>query len=320
MKKLLVIILPLFILTSCFGESEKDQKITQLNQELIQQYEEIKELKDKIETKETIRKFQQIAEKKKIKILEWQLEKAEDTIDTLKTQRKNLILKKHFQQKEIEETIAKEEEEEKNKKIEIPEEKILDIKFYSQAIKWDFSDPYQNFCEEASFLNWYYYLTWQEPDLKEYNEDLLKIKKIEDLVLEWWYKHTSLQDTLEFIIAFQWEEQKVVWEIIDDPTIDIIRENIAKWNPVIVPIYWKWVDNNYFLGWWPVYHNLVIKWYKDDIFVTNEVWVSRWDWYMYRRKVLMDNIFNFDEDLYPDRFKEWKKQILVLSKAENEDT
>jgi hypothetical protein len=163
-------------------------------------------------------------------------------------------------------------------------------------------------------LNWYYYLIWKQPNLEEYNKDLLKIKEIEDLVLEWWYKHTSLEDTLKMIIAFQWDNQKVFWEVIENPTIELIKENIFKWNSVIVPLYWKWLSNHLFNNWWPIYHNLVIKGYTEDIFIVNEVWISKWDWYKYKQSELMNNIYNYDKKLYPGQFTKWKKEILILSK------
>ena len=200
----------------------------------------------------------------------------------------------------------------------LPNKNEIDVKFYSQfpldTATWiKYNEPYQNFCEESSLLNWYYHLIWKEPDLKEYNQDLLKLKEIEDLIFDWWYKHTSIQDTLKLLIAFQ-DNQKVFWEIVENPSIQIIKEHITKWNLIIAPLYGKWLSNNLFIGWWPIYHNLVIKWYTEQNFITNEVWVSKWDWFMYKQSELMNNIYNYNEKFYPENFTKWKKEVLILYK------
>ncbi len=203
--------------------------------------------------------------------------------------------------------------------INFEKEKILDVNFYSQFpldlaswVKYD--EPYQNFCEEASLLNWYYYLIWKKPNLEKYNKDLLRLREIQDLILDWWYKHSSLQDTLKILIAFQDEKTKVFWEILKNPTIQDIKENINKRNVIIAPLYWKWLSNPYFKWWWPIYHNLLIKWYTEQNFIVNEVWISKWDWFKYNQNEIMKNIHNFEQKKYPDNFQEWKKEILILYK------
>lgn len=290
MKKIIPIIILIF-LTSCSLESNKDKQIVLLNETITNQKIEIDKLHKKAELNNKIEKVRAI----KSKIIERKLKSDIEKLTSIKDN--NL---------------------QGNQTLILPKEKGIDVKFYSQFplnistwIKYD--EPYQNFCEEASLLNWYYHLLWIEPDLKEYNQDLLKLKEIEDLLFEWWYKHTSLEDTLKLLIAFQ-DEQKVFWEIIEKPSIQIIKEHINKWNLIIAPLYGKWLSNNLFIDWWPIYHNLLIKWYTEGNFITNEVWVSKWDWFMYNQTELMENIHNYDEKLYPDNFQEWKKEILILYK------
>jgi len=269
-------------------------KFFSLKETIKQQKQKIEKLRKKQEILERIQKFKNI---------------------------KNEIIINHFKEKikRLENANNTNLEDKQIKKQEIEKEKILDVKFYSQfpldIVTWKkYDEPYQNFCEEASLLNWYYYLVWKEPDLKQYNKDLLKLKEIEDLLFEWWYKHTSLEENLQVLIAFQEEKQKIYWEILKNPTIEDIKENISKWNLVITPLYWKWLTNPYFKNWWPVYHNILIKGYTDKNFIVNEVWISKWDWFRYKQEEIMKNIHNFNPDLYPDKFLEWKKEILILYK------
>ena len=290
MKKRILLILLIF-LSSCSFETSKDKQISTLNETIENQKLEIEKLKKKNELNEKIEKVRAI----KSKIIE---KKLSLEIEKLKSQKAN-----NLQEKQA---------------LILDKEKEIDVKFYSQfplnIATWrKYDEPYQNFCEEASLLNWYYYLTWKEPDLKEYDKDLLKLKELEDLLFEWWYKHTSIEDTLKLLIAFQ-DDTKVFWEIIENPTIDIIKENIFKWNLIIAPLYWKWLSNDLFLWWWPIYHNLLIKWYTEENFIVNEVWISKWDWFLYNQNEIMENIADYDEKLYPDNFQKWKKKILILYK------
>lgn len=291
MKNLLIIWL-IIILSSCSLSKEKDNEILSLKETIKTQQKEIDKLKEKEEIIKKIEKIKNNAYKQKE-------DKLKKEIQDLKTQ-----ISTNLQEKQV---------------LNFENQKELNIKFYSQfpldITTWrKYNEPYQNFCEEASLLNWYYYLTWKEPDLKEYDKDLIKLKEIEDLLFEWWYKHTNIEDTLKLLIAFQWDNQEILWEIIENPTVEDIKYNISIWNPVLVPVYWKWLSNNLFIGWWPVYHNLLIKWYTEQNFIVNEVWVSKWDWYNYKIEELMKNIANYDEKLYPDNFLNWEKKILILYK------
>lgn len=289
MKKVINIIL-VMLLTSCSLNENKDNEILSLNETIQNQQIQIDKLMKKQELTEKIENIKNWVYKKKEEKLKSEIEELKKIND--------------LQEKEV---------------IKLDTEKLLNIKFYSQfplnISTWvKYEEPYQNFCEESSLLNWYYFLIWKEPSLKEYNEDLLKLKELEDLLFKWWYKHTSIKDTLKLLIAFQWDDQKVFWEIIENPSIEDIKHNISKWNPIIVPVYWKWLSNNLFISWWPVYHNLLIKWYTEQNFIVNEVWVSKWDWYNYKISELMENIYNYDAELYPDNFRDWKKEILILYK------
>lgn len=290
MKKIISIIILIF-LTSCSIETNKGKQIVLLNETITNQKLEIEKLQKKNELNAKIEKIRNI----KSKIIE---RKLKSDMEKLKSIKDNNL--------------------QENQTLFLPEEKEIDVKFYSQfpldISTWiKYEEPYQNFCEESSLLNWYYHLLGIEPDLKEYNKDLLKLKELEEILFEWWYKHTSIQDTLKLLIAFQ-EEQNIFWEIIENPSIKIIKEHINKWNLIIAPLYWKWLSNNLFIDWWPIYHNLLIKWYTEENFITNEVWVSKWDAFKYNQTELMENIHNYNEKLYPDNFQEWKKEILILYK------
>lgn len=284
----------------------KNKEILSLNKIIKLQILEINNLEKKEKIRNKLEKHKKLED---IKIVN-KLKKEINNLKNIKISKNNILKKEKIVEKKY---IKKD-----TKTGFLPKEKKLEIAFYSQFpldistwIKYD--EPYQNFCEEASLLNWYYYLIWEKPDLKKYKTDLLKLRKIEDLIFKWWYKDTSIQQTLELLVAFQ-DEQKVFWKIIKNPTINLIKKSINKWYPVLIPAYWKGLSNYLFSWGWPIYHNLLIKWYTEKNFITNEVWVSKWDWFMYKQEELMEAIHNYDPKLYPNNFTKWKKEILILYK------
>ncbi|MDD3145496.1 MAG: C39 family peptidase [Candidatus Gracilibacteria bacterium] len=290
--KIIFFIFLIILLSSCSYQTQNDKDILILNQTIKEQRNEIEKLKNREILKQKIETIKNNTYKKKENKLKAQIE-------ILKNQNINNLQEKQD--------------------INFEKEKELDIKFYSQfpldiSTGKKYEEPYQNFCEEASLLNGYYYLIGKEPNLKEYDKDLLKLKELEDLLFKGGYKHTSLEETLQLLIAFQGDNQKVFGEIIENPAIEIIKENISKGNPIIAPGYGKGLSNNLFLGGGPIYHNLLIKGYTEQNFIVNEVGVSKGDGYNYKINEIMENIHNFDEKLYPNNFIEGKKEILILYK------
>lgn len=227
--------------------------------------------------------------------------------------------------------------------------KTLDIKFYSQfpldVSSWEkYNKFYENYCEESSLLNWYYFLQNVTPSKDEYISDLNKLKEIENkLFWEGWYKHTSIQQSLLTLLFFQndkkylnefieaqsqKEKGEIVWDIIQitaknnwigwtiifKPSIEDIEESINNWNPLVIPLFWKWLNNSLFNNWWPIYHNFLLKWFSKDHYVTNEVGITKWDSYKYTKKEIIDNIHDYYPDLYPEKFEVWEPRILSLFK------
>lgn len=238
-----------------------------------------------------------------------------------------------------------------------------DVNFYSQfPLTWagKYNEPYQNFCEESSLLNAFYYFKWITSSKEDYIKDLNKLKEIEDkLFWENWYKDTSLRQSLLLFLFFQNEGyleeflknsninkkkeilQKliaentkklwVIWKIESFSNYSINKEkvkqdiyfkilsSIKNWDLVIIPVYWKWLKNPFFSYGWPVYHNLIITWIKwknidEWFFITQEVWITKGANFKYDKKIILENIYDFDKSLYPNNFTNWKQKILILSK------
>ena len=144
----------------------------------------------------------------------------------------------------------------------------LKIPFVSQAPHRNWSMPYQEACEEASAImaSLYYQGDTRAMVIGDAGDALLK------KVIAWeeerfgYYKDTTVAET-----AVMLEEYfKLRVRIVDDPTVEDIKQAVADGKPVIVPAYGKTLPNPYFKNGGPLYHMLVVKGYTETKFITND--------------------------------------------------
>lgn len=189
-----------------------------------------------------------------------------------------------LQNNEVREEISKiKEEEEKNAiKIQsnilkstsvspiIKDKAYLEVPFICQA-------PYQTkenwvyheeSCEEAALLQVVDYLKGEkEVNRKEANQEILNM-------IEWQKKnlggHHDLygEDMKQFIMGYYGYTDQEVF-VIKNATINDIKREISKGNPVIVPIMGNLLRNPYYP--YPGYHMLTVIGYTEDKLITNDV-------------------------------------------------
>ena len=78
--------------------------------------------------------------------------------------------------------------------------------------------------------------------------------------------------------------------VINDPTVESIKAEIAAGRPVIVPAAGRELGNPNFTGLGPLYHMLVIKGYTEDKFITNDPGTRNGANYVYDIDVVMNAI------------------------------
>lgn len=185
----------------------------------------------------------------------------------------------------------------------IPDEFNLDMQFYPQApfANWDM--PYQEACEEASVLIAANYIRGREVSRAEFDKELLEIVDFENKYFGS-FEHTDVEQTKE-IFEKHYNYRSV--EIIDNPTIDDIKEQIARGNPVLVPLAGRLIGNPYYTPPGPVYHFLVIKGYTKTHFITHDVGTKRGEDYTYPFEKLMNNIHDWEEPITSG-----EKKVLVI--------
>ena len=169
----------------------------------------------------------------------------------------------------------------------------LAVPFTPQApfANWDL--PYQEACEEASAYMVYMYYQGEPSGLINPNDADEAIWELVDFQNDLFddYLDTTADETRQFIDLFY--NLTVIVE--EDPTVELIKEEIAAGRPVIVPAAGRELGNPFFSGDGPLYHMLVIKGYTEDQFIVNDPGTKRGQDYVYDIDVLMSAIGDWND-------------------------
>lgn len=208
----------------------------------------------------------------------------------------------------------------KDQVVNIPDSVNLDVPFVSQAPFREWDDLHNEACEEASILSIILYrdnsnmdagqkdqaikdmVFWQEANFGGHYD--LPVEKIEEMVESYYHKSVK---------------------IINDVSIDTIKNELADGNPVIVPAAGRILGNPYFKNPGPVYHMLVIRGYDDKKgeFITNDVGTNtKGENFRYRYNKLIDTIHDMPAwqqnkaslDANPEMIFQGKKTMLMIEK------
>lgn len=228
-------------------------------------------------------------------------EKQEDKIENKEKTEKETSTEKS---KKIDKENAKEIEKESLEKDQnnLPKEYNLAIPFTSQAPEADWSQPWQDACEEATvlMLDAYY---------KDYNISTLFAKDEIQKIVDWeqekkWGRSIEVEKIVELIRWYTATEAKV----INNPNVEQIKELVAGGSPVFVVAHGKTLDNPYFTDGGPDYHTLIIRGYTDTHFITNDPGTSRGENFKYTYENLMNAIHDYNDG----DVEQGEKRVIVL--------
>lgn len=169
--------------------------------------------------------------------------------------------------------------------FDIPEEFNLAVAFTSQAPHHNWDLPYQEACEEASaYMVSLYYDGHPsgkvDPDVAD--AALLDVVDFQT-DLYGFYLDTTAVETQRFMMEYF----NVGAEVVHNPTVDQIKNEIANGRPVIVPASGRELGNPNFTGLGPLYHMFVIKGYTEDKFITNDPGTRNGENFVYDIDVVM---------------------------------
>lgn len=176
-----------------------------------------------------------------------------------------------------------------NEPARLPEQINLDIPFFAQAPDGDRSLPRRETCEEASLILVSAFLDETPLTKQEFKNQIQEMVDLQNQLF-WQYIDTSVAqtDTLYKTIKPSWKTK-----IIDNPTIEDLKYELTQWHPIVAPFAWKILNNPHYANGWPRYHMLVIRWYDQQNFYTNDVGTSQWNNFPYTYNNLMNALHDF---------------------------
>lgn len=173
---------------------------------------------------------------------------------------------------------------------ELPEYFNLDVDFLSQAPLGNWNPPFDHACEEASILMVHYYLEKKLVSPVESAKDIKKIVEFEKKTYGF-YEDTSAEQTAQLIRDYFDYKTKVYFDI----SLDDIKRELVKGNPVIVPVAGRMLENPYFTAPGPLLHMFVIKGYTPTEFIVNDAGTKRGADYTYSYKILEKAMHDWGE-------------------------
>lgn len=182
------------------------------------------------------------------------------------------------------------------------------VPFTSQAPHQNWSQPWQDACEEATIaMTAKYYEGTQFTSRDEAATLINRIVRMEDNAFGF-----SLDEGAEAIAAiingyFPFE----AW-VVENPSLTSLKAQLDMGRPVIVPTYGKALRNPHFIGGGPDYHTIVLSGYDDGTkeFITQEPGTRHGLDFRYSYDTLLDAM----HDLVPGkRTFEGKKVVIFTS-------
>ena len=175
-----------------------------------------------------------------------------------------------------------------------PSEFNLAVPWTSQAphAVWDHRD--QEACEEASIymVDQFYRGVAEgliDPDIADAAiDDLVE----EQMQLFGYFESTTAAQTADLVEMFY----GYTVELITDPTVDQIKDEVLAGHPVVIPAAGQVLANPYFTPPGPEYHMLVIKGFTEDGFITNDPGTKRGENWIYEYEHFMNSIHDWVED------------------------
>ena len=168
---------------------------------------------------------------------------------------------------------------------------ILDMPFLVQAPLANWDPLHEEACEEASILMINAYKNNKNISTKEGESAILELTKWEE---DKGYGFSiSLSELNE--IAKQYFNLNN-GRIVDNPTAEMIKNEIIDNKPIIIPAAGKLLSNPNFRNGGPNYHMLVIKGFDETNFITNDPGTRKGESYKYRYNALMNSIHDWDSD------------------------
>jgi len=185
----------------------------------------------------------------------------------------------------------------------------LAVPFTSQAPYADWSAPYKETCEEASFYMVDQYYQKTAPGLipaETANKALLGLVDFE-MELFGAYEDSTITQMATLAEMFAGYEHV---DVMTNPTLEEMKQQVASGRPIIVPTAGRLLGNPYFQNPGPIYHMLVVRGYtQEGMFITNDPGTRHGEAFLYPYETLMNAMHDWNGG---ENIEAGAKRILVI--------
>ncbi len=161
--------------------------------------------------------------------------------------------------------------------VSVPAELNFSMTFYSQAPFGDWSEPWQNACEEASSLliaNTYFHHNWTP---EQFRDQILTLVDWENKTFGD-YKSTNAKE----IVQMLHDELGLNAVIHSNPSFEDVQQVLAEGHLIIMTFDGRELNNPFYTNGGPDYHAMVIKGYKEgQKVITEDVGTKHGENYVY---------------------------------------
>lgn len=186
--------------------------------------------------------------------------------------------------------------------------KNLPVPFTVQAPEANWSQPWQDACEESTIAMVDYFYTGNTFTTAKAKEEILKIISIKEKFIG-----KSLDEDAKTVVTII--NNFLPWEayVKPNPTIAEIKTEIDNGRPVIMPVHGRYLYNPYFQNGGPDYHTIVISGYDDQKqeFITQEPGTRHGLDFRYS----YDRIINAMHDFLPNSRTKFGDKVAIFTRA-----
>lgn len=183
---------------------------------------------------------------------------------------------------------------------------LIDVPFAPQAPLGNWDALHQEACEEMSLLLVHAYLEGRSlsPEIAEADVQAMIAWETEN--------GYGIDVTMAELGAIAERYLRHRTRIVEHPTADLLRRELERGNPVIVPLAGQRIGNPFYSGDGPPYHVLVLTGFTEKGFITNDVGTRRGKSYFYPTDVLMRAIHDWTGST--DTITTGASRVLLISK------
>lgn len=192
-------------------------------------------------------------------------------------------------------------------KVELPEKVAMNVQFYAQAPRGDWSEAYKEACEEASLVLAINHLKGEQADLDTFDKQILDMEAFEKGFFGY-HEDMTIPQLAQVVEEYV---RGIKYEVIEKPSVDDLKEELFLGNLIVAPFAGQMLENPFFKNPGPRYHMLVIVGYDKNGFITNDVGTKRGKDFKYSYENMMNALY----DYHPDDMTLGGKRVLVLKKT-----